>query len=114
MFLFYPLDRLNIFIMIIGIYCLLLGLNKIIEFIIDLLTDKFKLKVKQKLKMTLPEIFKAFIQKTALYKINKYFDSIIDDKVINEESDLQIFIHLSNYGMNQFGHMDICFDGKIY
>ena len=114
MFLFYPLDRLNIFIMIIGIYCLLLGLNKIIEFIIDLLTDKFKLKVKQKLKMTLPAIFEAFVPKTALYKINKYFDSIIDDKVINEESDLQIFIHLSNYGMNQFGHMDICFDGKIY
>jgi len=114
LFLFYPIEKLNLFIMIIGIYCLLLGLNKIYEFIIDLLTDKFKLRLKKKLKLTLPAIFEAFVPKTALHKIDKYFDSIIDDKVKNEKSDLEIFIHLSNYGMNQFGHMDISFDGKIY
>lgn len=114
MFLFYPLERLNLFIIIIGIYCLFLGLNRIYEFIIDLLTDKFKLKIKKKLKITLPAIFEAFVPKKALLKINKYFDSIIDDKELNIESDIQIFIHLSNYGFNQFGHMDICFDGKVY
>ena len=113
-FLFYPLEKLNLFIMIIGIYCLLLGLNRIFEFIIDLLTDKFKLKVKHKFKMTLPLFFEAFVPKATLVKINKYLDSIIDDTEKKEESDLQIFIHLSNYGFNQFGHMDICFENKIY
>lgn len=114
LFLFYPIEKLNLFILIIGIYCLLLGLNKIYEFIVDLLTDKFKLKLKHKFKVTLPVFFEAFVPKKALLKINKYIDCIIDDNKKNERSDLQIFIHLSNYGMNQFGHMDICFEGKIY
>lgn len=113
-FLFYPLEKLNLFIMIIGIYCLILGLSEIYEFIIDLLTDKFKLRVKQKIKMTLPLFFEAFVPKKALLKINKYLDVIIDTKTENKESDLQIFIHLSNHGFNQFGHMDICFNDKIY
>lgn len=113
-FLFYPLEKLNLFIMIIGIYCLLLGLNKIYEFIVDLLTEKFKLKVKQKIKLTLPVFFEAFVPKKALIKINKFLDSMIEDTIKNEKSDLQIFIHLSNNGFNQFGHMDICFENKVY
>lgn len=113
-FLFYPLEKLYLFIMIIGIYCLLLGLNRIYEFVIDLLTDKFKLEIKHKLKMTLPLFFEAFVPKKALLKINKYLDSIIEDDVKNEKSDLEIFIHLSNYGFNQFGHMDIWFEGNVY
>ena len=113
-FLFYPLEKLDLFIMIIGFYCLILGLNKIYEFIVDLLTDKFKLKIKHKLKMTLPVFFEAFVPKKALNKINKFLDSMIEDNIKNEKSDLQIFIHLSNHGFNQFGHMDICFENKIY
>jgi len=113
-FLFYPLEKLNLFITIIAIYCVILGVNKIIEFILDLLTDKFKLKIKHKFKVTLPVFFEAFVPKKALIKINKYLDAIIDDGVKNEESDLAIFIHLSNYGFNQFGHMDICFENKVY
>lgn len=114
MFLFYPLEKLNLFIMIIGFYCLILGLNRIFEFVVDLLTDKFKLKIKKKFKVTLPVFFEAFVPKKALVKINKYLDSIIGDNVKNEQSDLEIFIHLSNYGFNQFGHMDICFENKVY
>ena len=113
-FLFYPLEKLDLFIMIIGIYCLILGLNKIYEFIVDLLTEKFKLKVKHKLKMTLPVFLEAFIPKKALLKINKFLDTMIEDNKKNKKSDLQIFIHLSNHGFNQFGHMDICFENKIY
>jgi len=113
-FLFYPLEKLNLFITIIGFYCLILGLNKIYEFIIDLLTDKFKLKIKQKFKVTLPVIFEAFVPKKALLKINKYLDSIIDIDKSSEEADLYVLMHLSNYGFNQFGHMDIYFEGKIY
>lgn len=113
-FLFYPLEKLNLFIMIIGFYCIILGLNRIYEFIIDLLTDKYKLKVKQKIKMTLPVFLEAFIPKTALIKINKFLDSMIEENKENEESDLQILIHLSKHGFNQFGHIDICFENKIY
>lgn len=113
-FMFYPLNRIDLFIFIIGIYCLILGLSKIIEFVVDLFTDKFKIKIRRKIIVTLPAIIEAFVPKKNLLVINKYFDSIIVDAKKEEPSDLQIFIHLSNYGFNQFGHMDICFLDKVY
>lgn len=115
LFLFYPLEKLNLFIMIIGIYCILLGINRIFEFIIDILSIQFKLKIKRKLKMSLPVFFEAFIPKRALKSINKYIDYLTSEEKINEvESDLKVFIHLSKYGFNQFGHMDIMFEDKVY
>lgn len=115
LFLFYPLSKLNLFIMIIGIYCILLGLNRFLEFITDILSMQFKLKIKRKLRITLPAFFEAFIPKRALKSINKYIDYLTSEKKIKEEeSDLKIFIHLSKYGFNQFGHMDIMFENKIY
>lgn len=115
LFLFYPLEKLNLFIMIIGIYCILLGINRIFEFIIDVLSIQFKLKIKRKLKMSLPVIFEAFIPKRALKSINKYIDYLTSEEKTKEvESDLKVFIHLSKYGFNQFGHMDIMFEDKIY
>lgn len=114
-FLFYPLEKLNLFIMIIGIYCILLGLNRIYEFIIDILSEKYKLKIKRKLRISLPTFLEAFIPKRALKSINKYIDYLISDvEIKNIDSDLKVFIHLSKYGFNQFGHMDIMFENKIY
>ncbi len=114
-FLFYPFDKINMFIMIIGIYCILLGINRIYEFIIDVLTDKFKLKIKRKLRITLPAIFEAFIPKRALKSINKYINYLTSEKEETDEiPDLCIFVHMSKYGFNQFGHTDILFEGKIY
>ncbi len=114
-FLFYPTSKISIFVTIIGIYCIILGISKLFEFVIDILSDKLKLKVKKKLRMTLPILFEAFIPKRALKHINKYLDElIVETKKNNKDSDLQIFIHLSPYGFNQFGHMDIMFEGIIY
>lgn len=115
LFLFYPLEKLNLFIMIIGIYCILLGINRILEFITDILSIQFKLKIKRKLRITLPAFFEAFIPKRALKSINKYIDYLTsEEKITEEDSDLRVFIHLSKYGFNQFGHMDIMFEDKIY
>lgn len=114
-FLVYPLEKLNLFLTIISIYCILLGVSKIIEFVIDLLTDKFKIRIKNKIKITLPVFFEAFIPQAGLKNVNKYLEYLISkEKKYKDDSDLKIFIHLSKYGFNQFGHMDIMFDGKIY
>lgn len=114
-FLFYPVSHLDWFLAIIGIYCIILGLNRILEFITNILSDKFKLKIKKKLKISLPAFLEAFIPRRGLNIINKYIDDLIlEDKKKEEISDLQIFIHLSKYGFNQFGHMDIMFEGNIY
>jgi len=113
-FLFYPIEKLNLFILIIGVYCLLLGVNIIVEFFMNILSDKFKLELKHKIKMTLPVFLEALVPKAALKKINKYLDMLIEDNENTIETDLQILIHLSNYGYNQFGHVEICFEGNIY
>lgn len=114
-FLFYPLRRLDLFVLIIGVYCIILGINRIYEFILDVITDKYKLKIKRRLRISLPLFFEAFIPKGVLNSINKYIDYITSEEKENETNpDILIFIHLSKYGFNQFGHMDIMFDGKIY
>ena len=114
-FLFYPTKKISIFVTIIGVYCIILGINKLFEFVLDILSDKLKLKAKRKLRMTLPIFFEAFVPKRALKNINKYLDELTTEtKKNNKDSDLQIFVHLSPYGFNQFGHMDIMFDGIIY
>ena len=114
-FLFYPLKELRLFLTIISIYCILLGINRIFEFIIDLLSDKFKLKIKRRLRITLPVFLEAFVPQKGLKAINKYIDYLTyEEKEYKEDTDLKIFIHLSKYGFNQFGHMDIMFDENIY
>lgn len=115
LFLFYPLDKLNLFITIIGIYCILFGLSRIYEFVIDILSDRTKLKIRKRIKMTLPLFFEAFVPKRALNNINKYIDYLTSEGKDKEQyADLKIFIHLSKYGFNQFGHMDIMFKDIIY
>lgn len=115
LFLFYPLEELRLFLTIISCYCILLGINKIFEFITDLLTDKYKLKIKRRLRITLPVFLEAFVPQKGLKKINKYLDYLVsEEKEYKEDTDLKIFIHLSKYGFNQFGHMDIMLDDKIY
>ena len=114
-FLFYPVERLNIFIMMIGIYCIVLGLSMIYEFFIDFLSNSTKLKIKRKIKMTVPVFLDAFFPKRSLKKIDKYFDSILsEENDVDNDEYLKILIHLSNYSVNQFGHIDIILDKKIY
>lgn len=114
-FLFYPLDNLNLFIMFIGIYCIILGLSKINEFLTDTLSKKAKSEIKKRAKMTLPAFFEAFFPQRSLKKINKYIDYLMnEEKNIDIDTDLKIFIHLSTYGLNQFGHIDIMIDNVMY
>ena len=114
-FALYPTKKISIFVTIIGVYCIILGINKLYQFVIDIVSDKLKLKLKKKLRMTLPIFFEAFVPKRVLKRINKYLDELVlEANKKNKESDLSIFIHLSPYGFNQFGHMDIMFEGIIY
>lgn len=110
-FMIYPYDRLDIFVMIIGIYFIVVGFSKINDFLMDILPDNIKLKIKRRIKITLPVFLDAFIPQAVLKNINKINN--LDD--FNKyDTNLKILIHLSDYGVNQFGHMDIIIDGIIY
>ena len=113
-FMLYPTKKISIFVTLIGFYCVVLGISRLYEFLIDILSEKFKLKFKKKMRITLPLFFEVFAPKEALKHINKYIEELTREDKNNKESDLKIFIHLSKYGFNQFGHMDIMFENKIY
>lgn len=114
-FFLYPLKKLGLFIKIVGVYCVLLGINRVVLFVLDIVTDKFKMQFKKKLKLTLPIFLEAFIPISGLKNLNKHLDYFLNlDEKNDENSDLKIFMHLSNHGFNQFGHMDIMFEDKIY
>ena len=114
-FISYPLERLNIFIMFIGIYSIILGLKIVNEFILDVLSKKTRFKIRKKFKTTFPIFLEAFMPQRSLKKINKYFDKyMLEDEKNYVETDLKIMLHLSTYGVNQFGHIDIIIDDNIY
>lgn len=119
-FLFSPLGHLPTILSIIGGYCILLGLGEFKELLQEVLSPKSKKKLKRTFRITLPVFLEAFLPRKMLYDINRYFN---DMKELNEadyeqekediEPDLEIFIHVSPQGFNQFGHMDIYFEGKV-
>lgn len=119
-FLFSPLGHLPTLLSIMGFYGILLGLSEYRELLKEILPNRYKKKIKRSFRITLPVFLEAFMPRKMLNEVNHYFNDL---KEINEsdyvqekeeeKSDLEIFIHLSPLGFNQFGHMDFYFDGKI-
>lgn len=108
-----PLIYLNNILIFIGIYCILLGLDSIKNFILELIPVSKKLK---NIRISLPVILEAFTPIQMLNYINTYFNEEQECENIlksNDNYDLEILIHTSNKGSNALGHMDFYFDNKI-
>lgn len=108
-----PLIYLNNILIFIGIYCILLGLDSIKNFILELIPISKKLK---SIRISLPVILEAFTPIQMLNYINTYFNEEQECENIlksNDNYDLEILIHISNKGSNALGHMDFYFDNKI-
>lgn len=109
--LFKPLQNLKLFLYIMSWYAIFLG----ISFILDYLEiNNFKRFIK--FKISLPSILEAIIPITVLNGINKRLDknnSKIDEHKKDEKSDLEVIVHVSEKGFGKFGHVDICYKGKI-
>lgn len=115
-----PIKRLNIVLLIIGIYILLLGINYIFDFVSFLIPKRVKNKLKRSFRITLPAIVEAIIPYTVLKEINYLLDKENMDKpfVFEEKNndvvpDLEVFVHTSNRGFNRMGHVDLCYNGKV-
>lgn len=108
-----PLIYLNNILIFIGIYCILLGIDSIKNFILELIPISKKLK---NIRISLPVILEAFTPVQMLNYINTYFNEEQETENIlksNDNYDLEILIHTSNKGSNTLGHMDFYFDNKI-
>lgn len=108
-FLLSPLKSIHLLILIMSIYCILLGMSLIGEFIFEILDKKTKYNPKKKYRMTFPFFVDAFIPILGLNAIEKK-----KSKEKSKKGDISVFIHLSNHGMNQFGHVDVEINNKIY
>lgn len=108
-FLIYPLKNINLLILIISIYCIVLGISLIGEFIFELLDKKTKYNTKKKYRVTFPFFVDAFIPILGLVALEKR-----KEKDSHNKGDISIYIHLSDHGLNQFGHVDIEINNKIY
>lgn len=113
-FVRWSLTSINTLFIVFGVYSMFLGINRIVLFIQELIPNKSKLKIKRNLRMTLPLFFEAFIPISVLKKINKEIDFYLGEEKKNKSTNLEVIIHLSDYGFNQFGHTDICFDDLVY
>ena len=116
--LIYPLLRLNITIILSGIYFIIFGIDYIIDGIYLSISNKNKVKAKSKFKLVLPVFISAFIPYRVLNEINKLFYVKDAKKVVikkdDECSDVQILIHIKDIANNKFGHVDIAIDSKVY
>lgn len=106
-------------IVIIGIYLILLGIKYIIDFLLETLPSKTLNKIKMHIKIPIPEIFTAFIPQQLISLINEMLE--VDPEANNynyikrnNETDLQIILHLAKNGTAAMGHIEIAFKNIIY
>lgn len=108
-----PLIYLNNILIFIGIYCILLGIDSIKNFMLELIPVSKKLR---SIRISLPVILEAFTPVQMLNYINTHFNQEKECENIlnsNDNYDLEILIHTSNKGENKLGHMDFYFDNRI-
>ncbi len=114
-----PLDAILPLTNLIGIFFLLYGLSFLIDALLDGLPKEEKNKIKRRVRINLPVFMLALIPRKVLSKINEAFDTedIREEDLgyekENEKQDLEVLVHVSEKGVGAFGHVDICFEGKV-
>lgn len=124
LFLFNPSGNVRTLCIFIGIYLILYGFSMTGDFIRELLKWDLEGKhVKKYIRWTPPIFLTAFLPQKIIEKINKSVAAgEISQRVFenentsaeHKETKLQVFIHMAPQIAMGFGHMDICFDRKVY
>ena len=104
---------------IIGIYLIIYGISGLNDFIIETIpkekTDAFK----KLIKIPLPLFITAFTPQRLINLINELIEvepkqTKLSVKKSQQTPNLEVIIHLAKSGTAAFGHMEICFNNKIY
>jgi len=120
--LFSPFYYLSAVLVVIGIYCILLGGTYIVDFVRSSIPDRAKNRAKRRIRISLPIFLAAFVPHSVLIKLNSYlalqdsepeqFEDLAQKKE-EAEPDMEIFIHVSSDGFCVIGHCDVCFEGEL-
>ncbi len=119
-YLFSPYGHLPTLLALTGIYLILLGLSQFKQLILESIPPRQSLK--RDFRLPLPILVEAITPRLMLNYINRCFkdreepldESLYMQKKSDEPVDLEIFIHTSPLGFNQFGHMDLLFENVVY
>lgn len=114
-----PYLKTKYIIVIIGIYLILLGIKYAVDFLLEILSSKTLNKIKSSIKIPIPEIFTAFIPQQLISLVNEMLEvdpeaSNYNYRKIDNETKLQIILHLASSGTAAMGHLEIAFKNIIY
>lgn len=105
--------------MIIGLYFIFLGVTKFNDFIVSIIPTKLSNKMKSHIQIQLPILFAMFIPKRLISLINETLEIKNDNenfRIIKKNTipDIEVIIHLATSGSASFGHVEVCYQNKIY
>lgn len=115
-FLLSPSLTMDDMLILLGIYFIFLGIMYLRDGF-DSLSSKTRNRVTRKIRITLPAIICAIIPAKTLNDINAYLkendEFEEDDPNDLQESDLEVYVHVTSSGFGLLGHVDIGFEGMI-
>lgn len=114
-----PTSNMKYAEIVIGIYMIFYGLTYLIDFIRAILPVAITNRMKERVKVTLPILFTAFLPKKLLSSINKMLEIEHDTDDFNavktsQEPDIEVIIHLAKDGTASMGHVEVAFENKVY
>lgn len=114
-----PTDNMKYAEIVIGIYLIFLGISYFIDFIQMILPTTITNRMKERIKVSLPLLFTAFIPQKLLSRINDMLEVEHDTKHFNASKsnstpDIEVIIHLAKNGSAAMGHVEVAFENKIY
>ena len=110
----YPSAAADRFRIIAGIYLLFFAVSAFADFTAQILPQSAKNKVRRRMRVTLPNIFSAFIP-VRIYKELKA-DGLLGENIVEGNTDdvgLEVFIHASDVFPGQMGHLDFCIGNEV-
>ncbi len=104
---------------IIGLYLIFLGITKLNDFLVETIPTRISNKMKARIQIQLPILLAMFIPKRLLSLINEMVEIKKEDtnfRVVKNHHlpDIEVIIHLAKGGTAAFGHVEVCYQNKIY
>ena len=111
--------RYDVFFILTGIYSILLGTEMISDFISLVIPQRVKNDLKRHIRISPPVFVTTFLPLGTLRYINEYISAndelptMTSGKSENAPPDIEIMVHVSDYGAGKIGHLDLYFDGEV-
>ncbi|MEG0826156.1 MAG: DUF308 domain-containing protein [Bacilli bacterium] len=113
-----PYMHIKYVLIILGVYLLLYGFKRILNFVTEIMPQKTRNKIKNNIEIPLPLLLAMILPKALIRSINEMLKVDTPEEYnfekISQKPDLFVIIHLAKTGTASFGHMEIAYKDKIY